>query len=192
MFLRSIVYCGFSPSSVLPSLGHTINVSWHFSLKEIYKRKTRRDVFSREEVHPVDVLEVWKDGVLGDELVYVGKHVSVEKKNKNSFPCQKIFLNFAHGGGPRSVMVTLLTLKEQVRGSNPGAAPPKFGAQTPPGCKDASRVPPPSPERGHVGMAQAECRAPGMTKKNNFAHLNTTALPAAEKCRPSLNMRGWF
>ena len=29
-------------------------------------------------------------------------------------------------------MVTLLTLKEQVRGSNPGAAPPKFGAHTPP------------------------------------------------------------
>ncbi len=27
-------------------------------------------------------------------------------------------------------MVTLLTLKQEVRGSNPGAAPPKFGAQT--------------------------------------------------------------
>ncbi len=39
-------------------------------------------MFSREEVHPVDVLEVWKHGVLGDELVYVGKHVSVEKRTK--------------------------------------------------------------------------------------------------------------
>ncbi len=27
-------------------------------------------------------------------------------------------------GGPRSVMVTLLTLKQEVRGLNPGAAPP--------------------------------------------------------------------
>ncbi len=35
-------------------------------------------------------------------------------------------------GGPCSVMVTLVTLKQEVRGSNPGAAPPKFGAQTPP------------------------------------------------------------
>ncbi len=29
---------------------------------------------------------------------------------------------YPHGGGPRSVMVTLLTLKQEVRGSNPGAA----------------------------------------------------------------------
>ena len=29
-------------------------------------------------------------------------------------------------------MVTLLTLKQEVPGSNPGAAPPKFGALTPP------------------------------------------------------------
>ena len=40
--------------------------------------------------------------------------------------------NIVVGGGPRSVMVTLLTLKQEVLGSNPGATPPKFGAQTPP------------------------------------------------------------
>ncbi len=89
MFLRSIVYCGFSPSGVFPSLGYTINVSWHFSLKKIYKKKIRRNVFSREEVHPVDVLEVWEDGVLGDELVYVGKHVPVEKDDLNTFSLVK-------------------------------------------------------------------------------------------------------
>ncbi len=36
------------------------------------------------------------------------------------------------GGGPHSVMVTLLTLKQEVWGSNPCAPPPKFGAHTPP------------------------------------------------------------
>ncbi len=62
-------------------------------------------------------------------------------------------------------MVTLLTLKQEVQGSNPGAAPPKFGAQTPtvphtppPGCKDASRV----PERDDVH----ESLAPEMTQKS--------------------------
>ncbi len=61
-----------------------------------------------------------------------------------------------------SVLVTLLTLKQEVRGSNPGAAPPKFGAQTPlypaSRSKDASRV----PKRNGV----RESWAPGMTKKN--------------------------
>ncbi len=64
--------------------------------------------------------------------------------------------------GPRSVMVTLLTLKQEVRGSNPGAAPPKslepkHPHTPPPGRKDASRV----PERDGV----RESRVPGMTKK---------------------------
>ncbi len=59
-------------------------------------------------------------------------------------------------------MCTLLTLNHEVQGSNPGAAQPKFGAQTPPyppppGRKDASRV----PERDGV----RESWAPGMTKK---------------------------
>ncbi len=42
------------------------------------------------------------------------------------FPFKKI-----SWGGPRCVMVALLTLKQEVRGSNPGAALPKFGAHTP-------------------------------------------------------------
>ncbi len=42
-------------------------------------------------------------------------------------------------GRPRSVMVTFLTLKQEVRSSNPIAAPPKFGAHTPP-YHPASRV----------------------------------------------------
>ncbi len=67
-------------------------------------------------------------------------------------------------------MVALLTLKQEVLGSNPGAAPPKFGAHTPPyypppGRKDASRV----PERD--GLRKS--RAPGMTKK--YKHLVTAA-----------------
>ncbi len=71
-------------------------------------------------------------------------------------------------GGPRSIMVTLLTLKQEVRGSNPGAAPPKFGAQT--HLYLASRLQrcfkgPLPPKKSHVGMVQAECRAPRMTKK---------------------------
>ncbi len=62
-------------------------------------------------------------------------------------------------------MVALLTLKQEVCGSNPAAAPPNFGAHIP--CyypasrcvaiKDVSRV----PERDGV----RESRAPGMTKK---------------------------
>ncbi len=54
-------------------------------------------------------------------------------------------------------MVTLLTLKQEVRGSNPGVAPPKFGAHLPytppPGRKDASRVP--------YGMVYAKAEDPG-------------------------------
>ena len=56
----------------------------------------------------------------------------------------------AFWGGPRSVMrkwLQLLTRMQEVRGSNPGAAPPKFGAQTPPypasRSQNVSRVPPP-------------------------------------------------
>ncbi len=48
-------------------------------------------------------------------------------------------------GGPRSVMVTLLTLKQEVRGSNPGvphqSLEPKHPHTPPSGHKDASRVP---------------------------------------------------
>ena len=63
-------------------------------------------------------------------------------------------------------MVTLLTLKPEVQGSNPGAGPPKFGAHLllsttpPPGRKDASKV----PEWDGV----RESQAPGMTKKPLF------------------------
>ncbi len=67
-------------------------------------------------------------------------------------------------GGPRSVMVTLLTLKQEVRVQIP--APPRQSLEPkhlhtpPPGRNDASRV----PERDGV----CENRAPGMTKKSNF------------------------
>ncbi len=66
-------------------------------------------------------------------------------------------------GGPRSVMVALLTRMQEVRGSNPGAAPPKVSPNTPiPRLQVAkkSRV----SERDGV----CESRAPGMTQKPNF------------------------
>ncbi len=83
------------------------------------------------------------------------------KQVKYDFP-PTVFYIFKTGG-PRSVMVTLLTLKQEDRGSNPGAAPPKslepkHPHTPPPGRKDASRV----PERDGV----RESRAPGMAKKN--------------------------
>ncbi len=56
-------------------------------------------------------------------------------------------------------MVTLLTLKQEVRGSKPPqqSLEPKHPHTLPPGRKDVSRV----PERDGV----RESRAPGMTKK---------------------------
>ncbi len=77
-------------------------------------------------------------------------------------------------------MVTLMTLKQEVRGLNPGAAPPKFGAHTPPyttpspGHKDVSRV----PERDGV----RESRAPGMTKKSYLFYLFLTGSPSCPTC----------
>ncbi len=63
-------------------------------------------------------------------------------------------LNFR---GPLSVLVTLLTLKQEVRGSNPSATPPKFGAHTLP-YYPASRLQ--RCERDGVRKS----RAPGVTK----------------------------
>ena len=66
--------------------------------------------------------------------------------------------------GPCSVMVTLLTLKQEVQGRVQIPLPPhqslepKHPYTPPPGRKDVSRV----PERNGV----RESRAPGMTKKN--------------------------
>ena len=58
------------------------------------------------------------------------------------------------------------TLKQEVPGSNPGAAPPMFGAHTPPyypppGRKDVPRVP-------DKGMVHAKAEHPGF-QKNNYA-----------------------
>ncbi len=91
-------------------------------------------------------------------------------------------------------MVTLLTLKQEVQGLNPGAAPPKFGAQTPPYL--ASRLQicfkgPLPPKRGHVAMVQAECRAPGMTGKKIGVFLSVSGrAPAGPPTRLGQVRRG--
>ncbi len=60
---------------------------------------------------------------------------------------------------------------QEVQGLNPGAAPPKFGAKTPPYPTTRSQrcVKGPSdslpPKIGPCGMVYAEGQAPGMTKK---------------------------
>ncbi len=60
-------------------------------------------------------------------------------------------------------MVALLTLKQGVQGSNPGAAPPKFGAHTPPYYP---RLQVAKMRQGSLkGIGVRESRAPGMTKK---------------------------
>ncbi len=54
---------------------------------------------------------------------------------------------------------------------------------------------PPLPERGHVGMVQAECRAPGMTKKKLF--LSYLLVLGGKRMAPSappgslMPSRGW-
>ncbi len=81
------------------------------------------------------------------------------------------------------MMVTLLTLKQEVLGSNPSAAPSRFGAHLPytlpPGRKDVSRV----PERDGVRKSHA----PGMTKKILFGKLRLFFLtsPRSRPCAPS-------
>ncbi len=66
-------------------------------------------------------------------------------------------------------MVTLLTLKQEVQGSNPDAAPAKSLEPIPliPRLQVAmKRQGSPPPKKGPCGTVQAEGRAPGMTLKN--------------------------
>ncbi len=77
------------------------------------------------------------------------------------------------GGCPCSIMARLLTRMQEFRGSNPSAAPPKFGAQKhphtpPPGRKDASRALPPHKKRGHVGWCTPKAEHPGWREKKNI------------------------
>ncbi len=81
------------------------------------------------------------DGADGDALASVRQDALADppeimeisylfSPSKSRSKLQKVFIVWR--GGPRSVMVTLLTLKQEVRGSNPSAAPSRFGAHTPP------------------------------------------------------------
>ena len=61
------------------------------------------------------------------------------------------------GGGPRSVMVTLLTLKQEVRGLNPGAAPPSLEPISPIPRLQVAKM-----RQGSLkGMVYAEAEHPG-------------------------------
>ena len=89
-------------------------------------------------------------------------------------------------GCPCSVMATTTDSHAGGPGSNPGAAPPKFGAQTPPypapGRKDVSRSLP--HKRGHMGCWTLKAKHPGRQKKPHENHTNPR--------KPSVFIKNYF
>ncbi len=93
------------------------------------------------------------------------------------------------GAAPVASWLRLLSRMQEVRGSNPFAAPPKFGAQITPIPRlqvAMMRQESPHPQKGPCGMVYAEGRAPGMTRKRNTCIGSLTAL-VLYRCSPLAN-----
>ncbi len=77
---------------------------------------------------------------------------------------EKMQLTKNFGAAPVALWLRLLTRMQEVRGSNPGAVPPKFGAQTPPYSASRSQrcvKGPSSLKRGHGGWCTPKAEHPG-------------------------------
>ncbi len=74
-----------------------------------------------------------------------------------NFSYCKIFMQGEVRGGPRSVMVTPLTCMQEVRGSNPSAAPPSLEPTSPIPRLQVAKM-----RQGSLkGMAYAKAEHPG-------------------------------